>query len=53
MGMESDDMTVVEMEFKVRGMKGLRIVDHEVVPLMTNNHTQSTCYLIVSRKLQV
>jgi choline dehydrogenase-like flavoprotein len=48
MGIEEDDMAVVGREFKVRGMKGLRFVDHSIAPLMVNNHTQSTCYLIVS-----
>jgi choline dehydrogenase-like flavoprotein len=48
MGKQSDAMAVVDKEFKVRGVEGLRVVDHAVAPLMTNNHTQSTCYLIVS-----
>ena len=53
MGNESDEMCVVDMEFKVRGARGLRVVDHAVAPLMSNNHTQSTCYLIVSPHFQV
>lgn len=50
MGKEGDEMAVVDKEFKVRGVKGLKVVDHAIAPLMTNNHTQSTCYLIVSHK---
>lgn len=38
--------------FKMRGMKGLRVVDHAVAPLITNHHTQSTYYSIVSHKTQ-
>lgn len=48
MGKDGDEMSVVNKDFKVRGIKGLRVADHAVVPLMINNHTQSTCYLIVS-----
>jgi choline dehydrogenase-like flavoprotein len=48
MGKDSDEMSVVDKDFKVRGTKGLRVADHAVAPLMINNHTQSTCYLIVS-----
>lgn len=48
MGREEDDMAVVDKEFRVRGVTGLRVVDHSIAPLMVNNHTQSTCYLIVS-----
>jgi len=46
-------LAVVDNEFKVRGVKALRVVDHAVEPLMANNHTQCTCYLIPSQKLQV
>ncbi|RDL31002.1 uncharacterized protein BP5553_09791 [Venustampulla echinocandica] len=46
MGKERDGMCVVNNRFLVRGTKGLRVVDLSVAPLMMNNHTQSTCYLI-------
>lgn len=48
MGKEEDDLAVVDKNFRVRGLNGLRVVDHSVAPLMVNNHVQSTCYLIVS-----
>lgn len=48
MGKDGDELSVVNKDFKVRGIKGLRVADHAVAPLMINNHTQSTCYLIVS-----
>jgi hypothetical protein len=44
-------LAVVDNEFKLKGVKGLKVVDHAVVPLMANNNTQSTCYLIASQKL--
>ena len=48
MGREGDEKTVVDTGFKVKGVKGLRVADMSVAPLMMNNHTQSTAYLIVS-----
>lgn len=48
MGKADDEMSVVDNEFKVKGIQGLRVIDHSVAPLMINNHVQSTCYLIVS-----
>ena len=51
MGREEDEMAVVDSDFKVRGVTGLRVVDHSIAPLMVNNHTQSTAYLIVSRSI--
>lgn len=48
MGREGDEKTVVDTSFKVKGVKGLRVADLSVAPLMINNHTQSTAYLIVS-----
>jgi len=53
MGKESDELAVVDNEFKVRGVKGLRVVDHAVTLLVANSHTQCSCYLIASQKLQV
>ncbi|KAG0644978.1 alcohol dehydrogenase [Hyphodiscus hymeniophilus] len=46
MGRKGDEKTVVDTDFKVLGLKGLRVADHSIVPLMVNNHTQSTAYLI-------
>ena len=49
MGKEGDDDEnwVVDADFKVRGVSGLRVVDMSVMPLMTNNHTMATAYLVV------
>lgn len=45
---DEDESWVVDREFRVRGVRGLRVVDLSVMPLMTNNHTQATAYLVVS-----
>ena len=42
-------MIVVDTECRVRGVrgvKGLRVVDRSIAPLMANNHTQGFCYLV-------
>jgi GMC oxidoreductase len=46
MGRGENMMTVVDTEFRVRAVKGLRVVDCSIAPLVANNHTQSFCYLI-------
>jgi choline dehydrogenase-like flavoprotein len=46
MGREDDETAVVEKDFRVRGVKGLRVVDLSVAAVLPNNHTQSTAYLI-------
>ena len=48
MGQAEDERTIVDKNFKVVGLNCLRVADHSVAPLMVNNHTQSTAYLIVS-----
>lgn len=46
MGGEDDEMAVVDKNFRVRGVKRLRVVDLSVTAVLPNNHTQSTAYLI-------
>lgn len=46
MGKEGDESAVVDKEFKVKGLKGLRIVDLSVAAVLPNNHVQSTAYLV-------
>jgi choline dehydrogenase-like flavoprotein len=38
--------SVVDTKFRVRGVKGLKVVDLSVAAVLPNNHTQSTGYLI-------
>lgn len=45
---DGDESWVVDREFRVRGVEGLKVVDLSVMPLMINNHTQATAYLVVS-----
>lgn len=42
MGKIDDPTTVVGTDFRVVGIRGLRIVDMSVAPVIPNNHTQST-----------
>ncbi|CAI6274652.1 unnamed protein product [Periconia digitata] len=46
MGKADDKLACVDSRFRVRGVEGLRVVDCSVCPLTTNNHTQTTAYLI-------
>lgn len=42
---EKADHSVVDSKFRVFGVEGLRVADMSVVPIMPNNHTQTTAYL--------
>lgn len=46
MGKKDDPKACVDSDFRVFGVEGLRVADLSVAPLTTNNHTQSTAYLI-------
>ncbi|KAK9783377.1 hypothetical protein SCARD494_13196 [Seiridium cardinale] len=39
----------VDSSFKVFGIKGLRVADLSVCPLVPNNHTQTTAYIVASK----
>lgn len=39
---EEDEMACVDNEFRVRGVKGLRVVDTSVMPFVVSNHAMST-----------
>ncbi|KAI4670849.1 uncharacterized protein J4E88_009601 [Alternaria novae-zelandiae] len=49
MGKEGDEEAVVDKNFRVRGVEGLRVVDMSVAPVVTNNHSQATAYLIAQK----
>lgn len=42
----SSDTACVDSTFKVFGMEGLRVVDLSICPFVTNNHTQSTAFVV-------
>ncbi|XMA11131.1 hypothetical protein WAI453_003922 [Rhynchosporium graminicola] len=46
MGKKGDEGAVVDTDFRVRGVQNLRVADLSVLPLLPNNHTQSTAYLV-------
>jgi choline dehydrogenase-like flavoprotein len=46
MGGKDDEMAVVDTDFKVRGVEGLRVADMSVIPLLPSCHTVSTAYQI-------
>jgi choline dehydrogenase-like flavoprotein len=46
MGRAEDKAAVVDTSFKVRGVEALRVADMSIVPVLPNNHTMSTAYLV-------
>ncbi|KAL3481408.1 oxidoreductase [Aspergillus californicus] len=45
MGRPGED-AAVDSRFRVFGIQGLRVADLSVVPVLTNNHTQATAYVV-------
>ncbi|KAK4222081.1 oxidoreductase [Podospora fimiseda] len=45
MGRDGDEEAVVDEEFRVRGVKGLRVADMSVVPVLVSAHTQGVAYV--------
>ena len=46
MGTAEDPMAVLDSELRVRGVKGLRVADTSVMPLLNQGHTQMPAYAI-------
>jgi choline dehydrogenase-like flavoprotein len=49
MGKEEDPMAVVDQYLRVRGVKGLRVVDCSVMPTVMSGHTQMPAYGIAEK----
>mmetsp|Transcript_24484 Transcript_24484/g.36321 ORF Transcript_24484/g.36321 Transcript_24484/m.36321 type:complete len:715 (+) Transcript_24484:203-2347(+) len=48
MGRDDDPLAVVDEELRVRGVRGLRIVDASVIPNVPNGNTHSTVSIVAS-----
>jgi choline dehydrogenase-like flavoprotein len=46
MGKSTDPLAVLDEELRVRGVKGLRVADTSVMPLLNQGHTQMPAYAI-------
>ena len=46
MGTPDDDMAVVDSQFRVRGVEGLRVVDLSVLPFLINAHPVVAAYAV-------
>jgi choline dehydrogenase-like flavoprotein len=46
MGRADDPLAVLDAELRVRGVKGLRVADTSVMPLLNQGHTQMPAYAI-------
>jgi choline dehydrogenase len=49
MGRENDPMAVVNSRLQVRGIRGLRVVDAGVMPLITSGNTNSPTLMIAEK----
>ncbi|KAK7211329.1 hypothetical protein V2G26_018507 [Clonostachys chloroleuca] len=47
MGRHGDETAVVDTQFSVKGVKGLRVADLSVLPVLVSSHTQTAAYQIV------
>jgi choline dehydrogenase-like flavoprotein len=53
MGKVGDKDAAVDNGFRVFGVEGLRVADMSVVPVLTNNHTQATAYVVGATAAEV
>lgn len=49
MGTDSDPMAVVDSQLRVKGVKGLRVVDGSVMPLITSGNPNSPIIMVAER----
>jgi choline dehydrogenase len=49
MGREHDEAAVVDPQFRIRGMHGVRVVDASIMPTITSGNTNSPTVMIAER----
>jgi choline dehydrogenase-like flavoprotein len=49
MGKEGDHMAVLDSKARVRGVKGLRVVDASAFPILPPGHPQSSVYMLAEK----
>jgi choline dehydrogenase len=51
--MGRDDLSVVDAELRVYGVKNLRIADGSIMPSVTTGNTQAPCVIIGERMADI
>jgi choline dehydrogenase len=53
MGKQEDPMAVVDSELRVKGVRGLRVVDASIMPFITSGNTNSPTLMIAEKTAQL
>jgi choline dehydrogenase len=51
--MGRDDLSVVDAELRVYGVKNLRVADGSIMPRVTTGNTQAPCVIIGERLAEI